>query len=307
MNVLVPIAITSAMIIAGTTIAEPAASETAWVSGGTYVLGDRRIRAATHRVYECVQAHTGRAALPEVDVNYWLDAGPSQRYAPFDWYVSTAAIATTSLTYVLQPGFFNAISVYGLTGGTIAVTVKDAPGGTTLYSYTTYLTEPPFGEYEYLFSPPRPITKLILTDIPISPSAELTITVAASAGAAVGIGMINCGDFRSLVGGGRWGGTEYGSSADPVSYSYIKICDDGTSEIKKRSKATNMSASVIVPQESGDYALSCIQEVLDIPVSWIATGAAGYAGLNVFGLGSGRVSYDSPGHVKLTLNVKGFI
>lgn len=308
MNILISIPVTAAMISAGTTVVEPAAGETAWVASAAYVLGDLRIRATTHRVYECVQAHTGRTALPEVDSAYWLDKGPTQRWAPFDWYISTAATATSTMTYVLRPGtFFNAISLYGLVGISITVTVRDTPGGTPIYTYTGFLSEPPLGWYEYLFAPLRPITKLVLTNIPIRPDAELTITLPSTGGAAVGIGMINVGDYRPLMGGAEWGGTEYGSSAEPVSYSYVKTNDDGTTVIKRRTKATGMSATVIMPQESADYALACIQEVLDVPVAWIATDAPGYAGLNVFGLGSARVSYDSVGYSKVTLTVKGFI
>ena len=33
------------------------------------------------------------------------------------------------------------------------------------------------------------------------------------------------------------------------------------------------------------------QEVLDVPVSWISADSKGFDGLNVFGLGSGSLSY----------------
>ena len=39
MNILTPLTITDAMILAGTSIAEPDASETAWVSAGTSTVG----------------------------------------------------------------------------------------------------------------------------------------------------------------------------------------------------------------------------------------------------------------------------
>lgn len=311
MNILVPITITDAMIGAGTTIAEPAAGETAWVSAGNYVLGDRRIRATTHRVYECVQAHTGRTALPEVDTAFWLDAGPTQRYAPFDTYTNTAATATTSITYVLSPGYFNAISLYGLTGTQIVVSVKDAPGGTEIYRYpatgAASLTEPPTGWYDYMFGKRRPIQKLVLSNLPIRPTAELTITVTAASGAAVGIGMINVGDLTPLLGDAEWGGVSGGASAEPTSYSYIKTNDDGTTTIKRRGKSTNLRATVVIPRQKADAALATVQQVLDVPVSWIATTSQGFDGLNVFGIGSCSMSYDSFGIATLQVNVKGLI
>lgn len=311
MNILVPITITDAMIGAGTTIAEPAAGETAWVSAGNYVLGDRRIRTTTHRVYECVQAHTGRSALPEDDTAYWLDAGPTQRYAPFDTYTNTAATAVTSITYVLNPGYFNAISLYGLTGTQIVVSVKDAPGGTEIYRYPSTgaasLTEPPTGWYDYMFGKRRPIQKLVLSNLPIRPTAELTITVTAASGSAVGIGMINVGDLTPLLGDAEWGGVTGGASAEPTSYSYIKTNDDGTTTIKRRGKSTNLRATVVIPRQKADAALATVQQVLDVPVSWIATTSQGFDGLNVFGIGSCSMSYDSFGIATLQVNVKGLI
>jgi len=304
MNILTPLTITDAMILAGTTIAEPDASETAWVSAGTYSLGQERIRSTTHKVYECVQASTGRTALPEVDSAYWLEKRPTKRWAPFDSYTSTAASGTTSMTYVLQPGYFNALGMYGLVGTSAAITVKDAPGGATIYSNTVSLLENPLGWWEFLFLPVRQISKIILTNIPIRPTAELTITLT---GATVEVGMINVGDYKSLIGDGDWGGTQYGASAEPVSYSYIKTNADGTTTIVRRNAATSMRASIILPRDQADYALACVQDVLDVPVSWVATDANGFTGLNVFGLGSGSLSYDSFNIATLDINVKGMI
>ena len=304
MNILTPLTITDAMILAGTTIAEPDASETAWVSAGAYSLGQERIRSTTHKVYECVQASTGRTALPEVDTAYWLEKRPTKRWAPFDSYTSTAASGTASMTYVLQPGYFNALGMYGLVGTSAAITVKDAPGGATIYSNTVSLLENPLGWWEFLFLPVRQIGKIILTNIPIRPTAELTITLT---GASVAIGMINVGDYKSLIGDGDWGGTQYGASAEPVSYSYIKTNADGTTTIVRRNAATSMRASIILPRDQADYALACVQDVLDVPVSWVATDANGFTGLNVFGLGSGSLSYDSFNIATLDLSVKGMI
>jgi hypothetical protein len=308
MYILIPITITDAMLGAGTTVAEPAPGETLWVSGATHALGDRRIRSTTHRVYECVQAHTGRAATPETDAMFWLDAGPTQRYAPFDSYTTTAASGTTSMTYVLSPGYFNAISMYGLVGTQIVVTVRDAPGGAVIYRYpetgTAPLSDPPGSWYEYLFGKRRQVQKLVLKDIPIRPTAELTITIT---GASVGLGMLNVGDLAPVVGEADWGGVNWGATAEPTSYSYMKTNDDGTTTIRRRSKATSLRVTVSMPRDRADAALAMVQQVLDVPVSWISTTVPGYEGLNVFGIGSGSLSYDSFGVASLQINVKGLI
>lgn len=308
MNYLRPITITDAMIGAGTTVPEPATGETVWASGGNYTAGDARIRATTHRRYLCKQTHNGRSTPPEEDPEYWEDVGPTRRWAPFDQYVSTGASGTTSMTYVLTPGYFNALALYGLAGTHIDITIKDEPGGAAIYSYSTDLYEPPAGWYEYLFLPPRPITKLFLKQLPIRPNAELTIHITSGAGQSVGIGMIALGDLVTLVGDlAPFGGVEYGASAEPVTYSYIKTDDFGNTTIVRRHKSTGVNAKIVLPERNADEALRLIQEVLDVPVAWIATGKPSYSGLNVFGLGSARVSYEAPGLARIDLTVKGMI
>ena len=303
---LIPIPITAGMIISGTTVSEPAAGEIAWVSAGTYAIGDLRIRSTTHRVYACVQAHSGRAALPENDAAYWLDKAPTQRFAPFDVYTSTAATSTGSITFVIRPGYFNSLALYGLIGATYSISIKDAPGGSVIYTNSGGLSVDQIGWYEYLFAPLRIMDKLIISGLPIRPAAELTVTISAAPGASVGIGMINVGDFADLLDGADWGGPQYGATSEPVSYSYIKVNTDGTTSIVKRVAATSMRVSVQMPAAQADYALQRVRQVLDVPVSWIVN-EPGFSGLNVFGLGSAVLNYDQFGSAKMDLTVKGFI
>lgn len=299
------------MLGASTSIAEPDTStgEVAWISAGTYALGDLRTRSTTHRVYSCVQAHTGRTALPEVDTAYWLDKSPTNRYAPFDNYTSTAGIATTTLTYVVTPGYFNALALFGLAGNQYSVVVKDVTGGTPIYSTSGYLENDPIDWYEYLFSPPVTTNKLVFTNIPIRPAAELTLTITNGAGNPVALGMLVCGDYRSLSGyaSESTGGPGYGSSSEPVTYSYIKYNDDGTTTIVKRHSGTNLRASVFVPIEHASGVLSTLQEVLDVPVAWIGSEEALYNGLSTFGIGSGSLVYETPLNARLDITVKGLI
>lgn len=307
MNIINPIALTAAMIGGATTITEPAAGETAWVSAGTYALGDLRIRTTTHRVYKCVQAHTGRTALPEDDAAYWLDYQPTQLWAPFDVYTNTAAATTTTMTYVLTPGYFNAIALYGLVGTSYTLTVKDVTGGSTIYSSSGYLSEAPVGWYEYLFGAVVAVRKLVFTSIPIRPAAELTLTITAGTGEAVGVGMIVCGDYAPLHGFGDWGGAQYGASAEPVTYSYIQTDEYGTTTIVRRHSATNLRVSVALPRDQADAALQAMQSVLDVPVAWVATDAAGYAGLTTFGIGSGSMNYDNYVAATFDITVRGLV
>ena len=308
MNIIIPTPITAAMIGAGTTIAEPSASETAWAASTAYAVGDVRIRGTTHRKYRCAVAHTSAASpVPEDDPTRWVGIGPTDRWAPFDRYTNTRASTVTSLTYVLNPGYVNSLALYGLIGAQYSITVKDAPAGATIYSKTGFLTQDPQGWYEYLFVAQPALDKLVLHNLPIRPTAEITITITAASGQPVGIGMIVVGDFVPLVGDtAEWGGVQYGATAEPVTYSYINTDEYGTTTIVRRHAATNMRCTVMMPRQFADAALQRLQSVLDQPVACIATTSNGYDGLNVFGLiSTSPVSYDSFNIASIDIQVKG--
>ena len=303
MNIISPITITSAMIGAGTTLAED--STAAWTSA-TYAVGDERHVVATHRVYKCALAGSSTIS-PELDPTRWVDKRPTNKWAPFDIYTSTAAATVTTMTYVLTPGYFNSIALYGLTGSQYSLTVKDATGGAVIYTKSGFLYADPLGWYEYLFGALKITNKLVFTGIPIRPASEITLTITAASGQPVGLGMFIAGDYVSLAGAGSWGGAQYGASAEPVTYSYIKTNDDGTTQIVKRHSATNLRVTIAMPREEADAVLQSVQSVLDVPVAWIATDAAGYAGLTTFGIGSGSMKYDSFNVANFDITVKGLI
>lgn len=307
--VLVPVEVTDAMLDSST-IAEPAASETAWNAATNYAVGDEAILVSTHRVYTNLIAGVN-ATSPELALTgatpRWLDTRPTLRWAAFDNQVSTASSAVTPLTYTMLPGLINAIAFYGLDGTTLSISIKDAPGGTVVYTNTIDLTEPPLDYYDYYFGRIKSLTKAVIRDLVPYANPEVTISITAGTGVTVAAGMIAFGDLRSLLSAGAIGGTLAGAKAKPITYSYISTDAFGTTSIVRRTRSTDMEITARVPAADADTALVTIQEVLDIPAAWIGSDAAGFAGLNVFGLASGDVSYEGPVFSIITINVRGLI
>lgn len=307
--VLVPVTMTDAML-SSSTVAEPASGEVAWNAATNYAIGQEAYLASTHRVYTNLVGGINGTS-PELaltgPIPRWLDTRATRRWLAFDSLVSTQSYVTTPLTYVLLPGMVNAFAMYGLDGTTVTVSIKDAPGGTVVFSATYDLTEPPLDYYDYYFGRIKQLTKLLVRDLVPYANPELTITVSAGVGVTTKVGVIIFGDLRTLLESGSIGGTLAGGKAKPVTNSYITTDEFGETTIVRRSKATDMEINVLVPTSDADAALTTLQDVLDVPAAWIASDVAGFAGLNVFGLASGDVSYDGPVHSMITINVKGFI
>lgn len=306
-RVMVPVKITPAMLLAGTTVPEPNTTngEVAWVASGSYTAADERT--SNGSVWLCRADHTGRTALPEVDGEYWLRLGPTDRMAAFDDYTSTRATGTGSLTYVIQPGFYGAVRVYGLKGDSCTITVRDAPGGTVVKAQTFDLFAQAAGLYELLFTVLPGVDQVGMDDLPILPGAELTVAVSAAGSAAVAIGDIKVGDWRHLIGDSKWGGTDYGASAERKSYTYREYAKDGTYTTVKRSASRDVSCRITLDADYALYADAILGEIIDMAVPFEASGLARYGYLNTLGFVSGSLTADTYNTSFLNLTIKGNI
>lgn len=304
-SVLMATPITAAMITGGTTLAEPdtGLGESMWVSAGAYVVGDEKI--SGHKVYSCVQDHSGRTALPAVDGEYWLFKRPSNLFEPFDVYRSTAAQGTGSFTYELEPGFFSAVRLFGLVGDQVRVEVIDTFDDSVLKDVTVDLWEQALGLWELLFSPLGQIGQVDVRDIPFAIAPRLRVTVSSPPDGPVALGMLLVGEWVSLTGGS--GGTEYGGHAEPKSNSFIKFFPDGTFEIQRRAGMTDVEASAVLNADQADYCVALLKKVLDSPLAFSATNVPGYGYLSGFGLISGTVTPTNSKDARLQARLKGTI
>jgi hypothetical protein len=110
------------LMLTSTTVAE---SEPQWVSGATYVLGAIR-RGPTgpyaHRLFESQQA--GNTNHPVTDPAWWIDIGPSNRWAMFDLLRNTGTVGASPLVVEMTPGKrIDAVGLAGLIADTVTVEV----------------------------------------------------------------------------------------------------------------------------------------------------------------------------------------
>lgn len=304
-RVMVPIDITANMIRPGTTVPEldVARGEVAWVSGGAYALEAQCTYNGS--IWVCRLAHSGRSVAPDRDDNYWYRDGATNRMAPFDDYSNTKVVGTGKLTYVIQAGFLNGLAVYGMEGVAYSVEVREGPGGAIVRSWSGDLYSQAAGFYELLFSPLVPTEQISFADIPLTPNAEVTITVDAGPGERVALGTIKLGDWRQFIGDGTWGGTEYGAEADRKSYTLRQYNFDGTYKIIRRPRSRNVSCSIVIEADQAMYADAILGEIMDTAVPFEASGLPRYGYLNTLGFVTGTIRADSCGVTSINLKVEG--
>jgi len=306
-RVMVPIDVTASMLKAGTSIPEPDAAkgEVAWAASVSQAVGN--LRTFNGSVWRCSLAHTGRTATPDLDSGYWSREGPTNRMAPFDDYSNTKVVATGSLTYVVQPGFLNGLAVYGMEGSAYSIVVREAPGGAIARSWSGDLYSQAAGLYELLFSPLLQTEQLSFDDIPLSPAAEVTVTVSSAPGGRVAIGTIKLGDWRQFVDGGQPGGTRQGAESTRKTYTLRKYNFDGTYTITRRAKSRDVTCSIVVHPDQAMQADAIMGEVEDRAVPFEASGLPKYGFLNTLGFVTGSIRADSAGTATINLKIEGNI
>lgn len=313
-SILVPVDVTntagvlSSVTSNGTALAED--PNPAWASGTTYAAGARVYLASTHRVYESVQAgNVGKD--PSLAANqynasgvatWWIDVGPTNKYAMFDGLITSQTAATSPLVIKLTPGAFNGFALFGIDADSFSVTVKDAPGGNVIYSEPTTPLEgsTPGDYYEYFFDRFKPLTQFIRSDIEPYGSSEITLTLNKGSGQ-VKLGMFAIGDLRPA------GIPQRDAKVEPQDFSYFKQDAFGNSSVKKRANATGMSISCVMDIAEAGTILDTVKEVLGVPVVVVGSTKTMYEWLTVFGLISGSMTPNPYPYVNLSITVKGFI
>lgn len=310
LSILAPISITDTLLTSSTVAENNGTADggaIAYNAATTYGLAARCISTVTHHIYESAQAaNTGH---DPTDINnripattaWWLDKGPTNKYAMFDGVVSTPTVDASPLTVVLKPGFFNAVVGFGFDADTLTITVKDAPGGNVIYSdFHTLENSLPSDWYDYFFAPYKVQRDYIDYGIDQYLNAEITLTFARTSGN-ISIGMLAVGDLRPL------GETQYGAKVKPKTYSYINVDAFGNNTITHRKSANDLSATAFLAVEDANRVLETITELLDVPCAVIGSTLSQHSGMRVFGLLSGEISYDQPNDCLLTANVQGLI
>lgn len=301
MKVISPITLTDAMVTSSTA-SEPAAGETTWLSAGTYALGDQRIRTGTHRIYECVQAHTGRTALPEVDTAYWLDIGPTNKWSMFDGAVNTQTSVTSPLTVKVVPGtIFNAMALLELDGTAVTVTQKETPGGTTIFTETRSLDGTVITDWYMYFFEPYALADIAVFDA-LLPYASSEITVSITGTGTVSCGVLAIGTVYEV------GSTQWGVSAGIIDYSSKTTDSYGTTTLVQRAYSKRMDAKLSVPATEINRVHKLLSGLRATPSVWIGSDSDAYAPLVIYGFYRDfalEIAY--PTHSLCSLQIEGLI
>lgn len=206
-------------------------TETAYNGATTYALG--ATVSANNRCYESLQAaNTGNAlpVLPETETDWWIDVGPTNKFAMFDLDANTQTVTASPLTVVIVPGErINTVGLTGLQANEAVISATSVTGGGTVYGPVTIdlNTREVLDGYDYAFEPFSTSPSAVVFDLP--PYSDIIVTVTLSSTS----GNVKCG---SLVLGTYiyLGDTETGASNSGLNFSTVTRDLYGNATLVKR-------------------------------------------------------------------------
>lgn len=295
MQFLKPTPITDAQFVSSTRAENDYA---AWSNATTYAEGDRVISTTTHRIYQSVQAGNLNHNPAADDGTWWIDAGPTNRWAMFDSAIGTLTSQATPLTVVLDTGIINAIALLDISGTRVDVTMTDGAAGTTVYSRSFDIADDAIllDWWMYFFNPITAESTLLITDLPPYISGRLAVSIVA--GTTAVCGTLAIGEIIEV------GEVRYGARLGITDYSRKETDDWGNTFVSERAYAKRFEVDVVIANTAVDYVAQQFAAIRATPVIW--AGDAQYESLIAYGwLRDWGITIAYPAHSEASITIEG--
>ncbi|MGE4501990.1 MAG: hypothetical protein AB7D03_03870 [Thiomicrospira sp.] len=288
-----PITITDAMLTSDV----PEDDYPAWVSGQSYVQGERVIRSETHRIYSLTG--TNGTTPPEDDPVNWNDEGPTNRWAMFDGQINTATVRAESITITLTPGRINALALLEVDATSVSVTLS--ANNETVFNATYSLIDinANVGDwYGYLTEPIEQQNYLYIDQLITYSEGVLTVSIT-NPGATVKVGMLKVGLLYPV------GDTQIDPDLGITDYSLRKVDPFGNRQLTKRHAAKDLRCDVRIATDRLDNVFNMLYRYKDDDLVWIP--AKQHGAMIIYGLATWRIKRQNSVNTMLTMTLEGSI
>lgn len=296
MKIIRPVQVTDA-VLGSSNVPE---TEPAWVVGTTYAK-DAVVRGVApgnpHGLYLSLQdANVGHAVTDPI---WWVEMGPTNRWAMFDGSNSTQTKNPDSIDVVLDTtSRVNSLALLNISAGSVRVMMTDPAEG-VVYEQTFGLVSNAgtIDWWSYFFEPISRKTDLIVTDLP--PYAGVSIAVELLGfGSTVRIGALVVGLSKEI------GDTSMGASVGIQDYSRKEQNPFGDFILVERAYSKRANFTVWVPRNMTDELQRLLASYRATPIVYV--GSDDFGSTVVFGFYRDfSISIDYPTHSICSLEIVG--
>ena len=273
-NIISPMAVTDAELTASNI---PEDDYPEWDGVTTFAASVKVISSVTHRVYEAVQPGNLNNDPTSDDGTWWLDLRATNRWSAFDQRRSNKASRADQITYSITPTQdCDAISLFGLTAGTVRIEVWD--GATSIYDETFEMADTGHvvSMYTYLFGGIVYAPQKVLNGFPGYIGHVIEVTISAI-GATAEVGHIVLGRNHLL------GEIMNLPRISHVSHSRKGYDDFGEEILVKRGSTRKVELDLVVPTIQAPRVMDIIVEIDGLATAFYASGDAPTYGIEGLG------------------------
>lgn len=218
-------------------------TETLWNSGTTYAL-DAIVRgtgANARKLFQSLQASNINHAVDEPSSAWWIEIGPTNRWAMFDGSPQSQTSRTDSIDITFEPiGRVDSVGLENIDAETAQIIVTDSVEGVVYDETFNLVSDSGITDWwSYYFEPIERIATLSVTELPPYSDPEIRV-ILADTGETVSIGELVLG-LSKHVGNTQWNGT-----VEIIDYSRKEVNDFGVATIIERSYAKRATFNVWV-------------------------------------------------------------
>lgn len=272
MDIIRPIVVDSDVLVNSTI---PDTEYPTYSAATNYTVGDRVIVPSPDSletgsvVYEALTTTQGNSPPQHIggENPIWLRLGASNRWRMFDDFTSTFSEATNALEVVLRTSSIsNAISLYGVSGETLTITITDDIEGVVFTETRSLISTAGIDDwYDYVFEEPSSRKDLVI-DLPPYSDADINITVTGPG--SVRVGKLAFGMRKSL------GSTQYRSRVGIRDFSRKDVDEFGIPRFMKRRTAKLVNFVVLVETKRISEIQNILAEFTTTPMTWIGNETA---------------------------------
>lgn len=236
----------------------------AWLVGTTYVLTDRVIVLATHRIYESVTAsNTGNDPTTDDGTN-WLDVSATNRWKAFDEIIADQVSNNLTIEYEFDTtGIINSVALFGLNAAEAQVIATSAIDGEVYNETVSLVDNSAISDwYAYFFEPVTRKSRHVFADLPQYVDTTIDVILSVSSGNAY-VGQVVIGQLRSI------GATTIGTTVSIRDYSTKEDNIYGDPIIVERRYSDAADYDVAVKTRSVESVKNLLAGYRATPVVWI--------------------------------------
>lgn len=274
LNIIAPMLMSEAHLVASNI---PEDDHPAWDAGTTFARGAKVISPLSHRIYESMQ--DGNIAHDPIgdDGTWWLDLRATNRWSAFDNRRANRASRADQITYSIVPTMdCDAISLFGLTAGTVRIEVWD--GATRIYDQSFVMVDKGrvVSAYTWFWGGIAYARHKVLNGFPGYIGHRIDLTISAP-GAVAEVGHIILGR-NDLI-----GTVLNGAEVQHVSHSRKDYDSFGDEMLVKRGSTRKITIPLQVPTIQAPRVMDVIAEVDGLVVSFYGSPDGGLYGIEGLG------------------------